>query len=410
MYLLTFSEKILSYTCGLGILQGVLLAALVYFHPKGDRTVNIFLSLFILSTSAIMTMPFIIQEVGWQNSFFVQPIPLAGGPLLYFYLRSFKEKIIWQKVLPHFIPFFLFFFITYWNMSVFGAKYPDAKDLPGEVLHSPSTLFIIYSKSMLQILYYFKARKVLLSYQRSIHHLFSETSRIDLRWGKFLINGYLLLVCSFLLISPLLLRFPEHLMTFLLIIMALGTPYIYMASVKGFLQNTIWQIKPGANKQSVQAEINEAEEIDTTIVDAGKQKKDKPVLHSEKVEELVRRIIVLMEEDKLYQETELTLQQLAEKLEVPTYQVSAALNDGLKKNFYDVVNGYRVEEAKRLLVDAKNRNYTILSVGFEAGFNSKTTFNTVFKKFTGLTPTEYRDKHKEVEVVTRKQAPVIAMS
>jgi AraC-like DNA-binding protein len=74
--------------------------------------------------------------------------------------------------------------------------------------------------------------------------------------------------------------------------------------------------------------------------------------------------------------------------------VSQAINDGMKKNFYDLVNSYRVEEAKRLLMDEKNNNFTILSVGFEAGFNSKTTFNTVFKKFTGLTPTEFRARQK----------------
>ena len=101
-----------------------------------------------------------------------------------------------------------------------------------------------------------------------------------------------------------------------------------------------------------------------------------------------------MEEEKLYQETELTLQQLSDKLGLHTYLVSQAINEGLKKNFYDLVNNYRVEEAKRLLLHPKNVNYTVLSVGFEAGFNSKTTFNTVFKKFTGLTPTEYRDKQK----------------
>jgi YesN/AraC family two-component response regulator len=101
-----------------------------------------------------------------------------------------------------------------------------------------------------------------------------------------------------------------------------------------------------------------------------------------------------MEKEKLYQEPELTLQQLAGKLEVPNYQVSQAMNEGLKKNFYDLVNGYRVEEAKRLLTDEKNKNFTILSVGFEAGFNSKTTFNTVFKKFTGLTPTAFRETQR----------------
>ena len=79
---------------------------------------------------------------------------------------------------------------------------------------------------------------------------------------------------------------------------------------------------------------------------------------------------------------------------MPTYLVSQAINEGLKRNFYDLINGYRVEEAKQLLVDSKNMNFTILSIGFEAGFNSKTTFNTVFKKFTGSTPTEYREKMK----------------
>ena len=122
-------------------------------------------------------------------------------------------------------------------------------------------------------------------------------------------------------------------------------------------------------------------------------------MNQNKIDEIVKKITGLMEQEKLYQETDLTLQQLADKLQVPTYQVSQAINDGMKKNFYDLVNGYRVEEAKRLLVDPKNENYTILSVGFEAGFNSKTTFNTVFKKFTGLTPTDFRNQQRAGLVV-----------
>ena len=103
-----------------------------------------------------------------------------------------------------------------------------------------------------------------------------------------------------------------------------------------------------------------------------------------------------MEQDKLYQEPQLTLQNLADRIALPSYQVSQIINDQLGKNFYELVNGYRVEEAKRLLSDPKSKNYTILSVGFEAGFNSKTTFNTVFKKFTGLTPTDYRDQQRQL--------------
>jgi AraC-like DNA-binding protein len=113
------------------------------------------------------------------------------------------------------------------------------------------------------------------------------------------------------------------------------------------------------------------------------------------MEEIVKKISVAMEQDRLYQETELTLQQLSAHLQYPSHQVSQAINDGMNKTFYELVNGFRVEEAKRLLLNPDNRSFTILSVGFEAGFNSKTTFNTVFKKFTGLTPTEFRDRQRQ---------------
>ena len=121
----------------------------------------------------------------------------------------------------------------------------------------------------------------------------------------------------------------------------------------------------------------------------------KTALPEDKIRELAKQIIHLMEDEKLYREAELTLQDLSESLHSSPHQVLQAINDGLKKNFYEVINGYRVEEAKRLLLDPRTQNFTILSVGFESGFNSKTTFNTVFKKFTGFTPTDFKIKNSE---------------
>ena len=400
MYVLSVSENILFFVCGLGILQGILLAGLVYFHPKSDRSVNTFLALYIICITAVMTMPFTINAVGWRNSYIIQPIPLLPGILLYFYLRSFKERITWRKAFPHFILFFLFFFLTYWNLSQMNRIYPTAKEIPVEGLKRPTTLVIIFIRIVQQFFYFFLARKTLRSYQQSIRHLFSETSRIDLHWGRFLVNGYIILICSFLVIFPLMLRYPDYFNSLLLINMAIATPYIYMATYKGILQPTIWQVQPGLDKKIVEEEIHEAEEIETDAAGIKKSKATKPGLNTEKIEPIVTKITALMEEEKLYQEPELTLQQLAVRLQIPTYQVSQAFNEGMKKNFYDVVNGYRVEEAKRLLLDPQSLNYTILSIGFEAGFNSKTTFNTVFKKFTGLTPTEYREKQKQSPVLT----------
>jgi AraC-like DNA-binding protein len=392
MIILNIPENILLFVSGLGLLQGVLLAALVFFHPKSDRSVNKYLALFIFFFSLVMIFPFTLKFISWKYSYFQQPIPLLAGPFLYLYLRSFKEAINWRKALPHFIPFFMYFFFTYWNISSLASQYPDAKEVPAEVLHHPMTILLNYLKFGQSILYYFLARYTLLSYQRSIRQLFSETSRIDLYWARKLINGYMLIIISAVVLFSLMLRYPQHFNLFLLLIMALATPYIYIISYKGIMQPTIWQFQNEANKHIIEEEVNKAGQLESQKFQSQKIRPDRPVIAGGKIDEVVEKIIGLMEQDKLYQETDLTLQDLANKLETPTYQVSLAMNEGMKKNFYDLVNGYRVEEAKRLLLQPKNRNYTILSVGFEAGFNSKTTFNTVFKRFTGLTPTDYRDK------------------
>jgi YesN/AraC family two-component response regulator len=158
-------------------------------------------------------------------------------------------------------------------------------------------------------------------------------------------------------------------------------------------------MRPNGQKEHVEKEILAAEEIESLKKDERKSQSLR-LLQENKFEEIISRIQRIMSQEKLYQETELSLQNLADKIGFPSYQVSLAINEGMKKSFYDLVNGYRVEEAKRLLLDIKNKNFTILSIGFDAGFNSKTTFNAVFKKFTGLTPTEFRDKEKPAPITT----------
>ncbi|TAL41624.1 MAG: hypothetical protein EPN92_12680, partial [Chitinophagaceae bacterium] len=204
--------------------------------------------------------------------------------------------------------------------------YPDAKEIPAEGLKRPFTLFIMLFRTVQQFVYFFLARRALKSYQRSIHQLFSETSRIDLHWARFLVNGYIVLISSFLVIFPLMLRFPEYFNSLLLTNMAIAVPYIYVASYKGFTQHTIWQLQAATSKEIVQEKIQEAEKMEVNGVDSSKQKTEKAGLNNDRLDELVSRITTLMEQDKLYQETELTLQQLATKLQVPAYQVSLALN------------------------------------------------------------------------------------
>ena len=107
--------------------------------------------------------------------------------------------------------------------------------------------------------------------------------------------------------------------------------------------------------------------------------------------ELKTMLLQFMEGNKPYLKSDLKISELADSLSVPYHQLSQLINDEFLVNFYDFINKYRVEEAKKLLIE-DNRNYKILAIAYEVGFNSKATFNRVFKKFTDLTPSEFKEK------------------
>ncbi len=99
----------------------------------------------------------------------------------------------------------------------------------------------------------------------------------------------------------------------------------------------------------------------------------------------------IMQENKLFLEPELSLSELATKLKTNSSVLSAAINSNFGKNFNDFVNEYRVEEFKKQIKLPENRNYTLLAVAFDCGFNSKATFNRAFKKFTGQAPSRFEE-------------------
>ena len=394
------SENILLFVSGAGILQAIFLSTLIYFHPKSERSITRFLALYIFCISIYMLLPLGQFFFPWQTSIFVVPFALLQGPLLYFYVRSFKEVITWKKALPHFLPFIIYNFYIGWLSIILGSNYPPTRSMPGEILHNPVTTIAISLRYLQMLTYFLLSYRALNLYRRSIQHLFSETSRIDLSWIKLLLNGYIILVVASIGLYSVALRHSEYLSLLILINTALVTPYMYMAAYKGIYQPAPWHIQQGVSKEKVEEQMQTAQEIELPKNKQEKRITQKIRMGDHKIDEIVSKITSAIEKDKLYQDPELTLQNLAEKIQLPPYQVSLAINEGMKKKFYDLINSYRVEEAKRLLLDLKNKDYTILSVGFEAGFNSKTTFNTVFKKFTGMTPTEYRSQQKQSTILS----------
>lgn len=120
-----------------------------------------------------------------------------------------------------------------------------------------------------------------------------------------------------------------------------------------------------------------------------KRKYKKALLNKELIEKYQQQLGVLMSTEKPYLDPNLTLRGLAKMLEIPPNQLSQLLNEGFDKNFAEYVNSYRLETFKSKAADPAQQHLTILALAYDSGFNSKTVFNTFFKKMMGKTPRAY---------------------
>lgn len=134
---------------------------------------------------------------------------------------------------------------------------------------------------------------------------------------------------------------------------------------------------------------NNGHQLDQLIA-GGQQKYLHSRLKYEDIDSLKFRIQDYLEEEKPFLDPEFRLSQMAKALEVNGNDLSQAINEGFQKNFHALINTYRVEEVKRQLRDPRSEHLTLLAIGLQAGFNSKTTFNTVFKKITSMTPSQFK--------------------
>jgi len=111
----------------------------------------------------------------------------------------------------------------------------------------------------------------------------------------------------------------------------------------------------------------------------------------------LNQLLAIMKDEKPYLDPEMSLQQLAMRIGITKEDLSQVINEQLNKNFKNFLNDYRIEEAKRKLENPRENQYVLLKIAFDVGFNSKSSFNAIFKKSTGLSPSEYRKKHQKTE-------------
>jgi AraC-like DNA-binding protein len=178
--------------------------------------------------------------------------------------------------------------------------------------------------------------------------------------------------------------------------------FIFLIGYFGVKQESIFIFSEGRESSIIpddNIQVTSSESVSNTLM-AEKNVSDRTIndkyknsgLNKQKSLELFATLQDFMRNKKPYQDTELTLFMLAKQLGIHPNHLSPIINQHHNQNFFDYVNEYRVNDVKDALLSNKYDSHSLLGVAFECGFNSKASFNRAFKKFTGLTPSEFRNK------------------
>lgn len=219
---------------------------------------------------------------------------------------------------------------------------------------------------------YFKIRH----HQKRIQTISSNTENISLQWlikVTSLLFAVIIITVGYELYNLYIHKRHEHVAMDLLFLVI-----VYLTSYYSLRQKEIYPLDAVERK-----ELLEIEAEDST------PEEKKKLLSDSELETLKQKLATLMETEKPYLDGELNLIKLAGLAGISAHQLSYLVNQGFEENFFQFVNGYRVRHAQKLLVEKESR-FSLLGIAYESGFNSKTSFNTIFKKMTQQTPSEFR--------------------
>ena len=229
-------------------------------------------------------------------------------------------------------------------------------------------------------LYCILAFIMIVRYRRRFHNFFSFKSyKVSLNWLIFIIISFLAVYNFIIYISSL--HYSESIPHVERFRSGALLVFIYILSIWGFKQSQLsTNIKPPKlnlfNKEK----------------NSQSDKYKKSGLTKEDGEVYSQKLIQHMNTSQTWRNNELTVGQLAAETDIPKHHITQVLNEYINKNFYTFVNEYRVENAMAMLKSPEYDNWSFVGIAFESGFNSKTVFNIFFKKYTGMTPSEFKRK------------------
>lgn len=301
----------------------------------------------------------------------------VDAALLYFYIKSlvYDDFTLHKRDGLHLLPlglFAVFLGLTFYTHSLEERVMLIDDDI---YMYSPSYLIMDFLCKATRIGYCVASLFLIAKYRDQLKTTHSNIERVDIRWLIGLVIGFLIiatteatLACTKIL--HLFIPFHPHWFEvigltgyYVVFVLVLVLVFTSMRYFSGFI--------------AVKQKDDSKKPVEEKLLNTG----------------FAERIDSAMREHKPYLEPDLTLDMLAETLNIPARDLSLVFNRHFDSNFYEFVNRYRIEEAQKMLADPKHKSKTITHIYLDAGFNSKSVFNTFFKKHVGKTPSEYRQEH-----------------
>ncbi|MEL6812096.1 MAG: AraC family transcriptional regulator [Bacteroidota bacterium] len=372
-------------------LQGLIFAALLFGKYRKLKSIPYFILAFILLITCYHRTTYTIGFMDWYDTYrntkinyYLVNLELILIPLIYFYVKSittsdfkFRRVHLW-----HFVPGILYFLIKMFILA-YDASQPGFHETQnGYLVQNFQWKYLDPFYGVLSnaqtIVYLVLSLQLYYVYRKSIEQYFSNTYRLELNWIRNFLLIYAVLFLYGLGQTVVNLAITELSWTqkwWLQFFNALAIIYV---GVTGYFTDTDRLKGLGFDARFI---------TKSQFLEVGSKRiKDKT---SSEIEEKAAILTSYFERERPYLDPDLNLIALSERLQMSRAEVSGVINEGFGKNFNDYVNSYRVEAVKKMLSEGKQDQLSLLGIALECGFNSKATFNRVFKKITQQSPTQY---------------------
>ncbi len=353
---------------------GLTFILLLWFTRKTNQSANRFLAM-ALAIAALWIVRILGTDIGLSTYIpnwgrLPLQFSLAFGPLIFFYVLkiTLPEYKFTRRDLLHFSP--LLVELSAWALEVLESIKTGRATYDTLIFQRVNPVLQLLAFISV-IIYLYRCRTLIENFYQELKFNGSDRYRHELKWINNLLTGFGLL---WLLWIPFIAA-DYFYYDYQLGIQAYYPLYFLLMSM------LIWMAARAFLRPEVTTQTDNLPVL-------------KPLLPAELKQKgaWLKRVV---KENNYYQDPELSLSSLAEKLGMHTHELSRIINTVLKKSFNDFINEYRVQAAARKMQDPANDHITLLGIAFESGFNSQSTFSRIFKQVTGKSPQEYKNNLKK---------------